>query len=72
MTSGKRVKGAPKHVSPRRIWAFIYEQLELLAEEQRHLNMCIECAEIFKLCVTCENWEQVLAEISSGDYGAVA
>jgi|SoiMethySBSTD1v2_1073268.scaffolds.fasta_scaffold1939891_1 hypothetical protein len=72
MTSDAPYNRAQKHVTPRRIWQFIYEQVELRIEEQRHLNSCMRCAEVFRLCVICETWEQVLKELQESDIGMVA
>jgi hypothetical protein len=59
-----RMKLKPsKHVNPTRIWSFIYHQFELKIEEQRHLNVCVYCADVFKLCVTADTVEQVLNEL---------
>ena len=66
-----RVKD-PKHVHPTRIWSFIYHQLELKIEEQRHLNLCVYCADVFKLCVTADSIEHVLNELRMDDRGSVA
>ena len=52
-----------RHVGARRIWSFIYEEIELSLDEQRHLNLCIDCATVFRLCVTCDNFESVLKEL---------
>ena len=52
------------HVPPKRIWSFIYESLELPVFEQRHLNACMYCANVFRFCVTCESFEQMMREIS--------
>jgi len=66
-----RVKD-PKHVHPTRIWSFIYHQLELKIEEQRHLNLCVYCADVFKLCVTADSIEHVLNELRMDERGSVA
>jgi len=66
-----RVKD-PKHVHPTRIWSFIYHQLELKIEEQRHLNVCVYCADVFKLCVTTDSIEHVLNELRMDERGSVA
>jgi len=66
-----RVKD-PKHVHPTRIWSFIYHQLELKIEEQRHLNVCVYCADVFKLCVTTDSIEHVLDELRMDERGSVA
>ena len=66
-----RVKD-PKHVQPTRIWSFIYHQLELKIEEQRHLNVCVYCADVFKLCVTTDSIEHVLNELRMDERGSVA
>lgn len=63
---------ASKHVHPTRIWAFIYQQLELKIEEQRHLNLCVYCADVFKLCVTADSIEQVLNELRMDEQGSIA
>jgi hypothetical protein len=56
------------HVLPKRIWSFIYDHFELTVAEQRHLNVCLYCADIFKLCVTSENFDQMVREIrTDGD-----
>ena len=58
-----RVPKRSEHVAPERIWSFIYDHLELAIAEQRHLNVCVNCAEVFRLCVTCENFDRVIQEI---------
>jgi hypothetical protein len=58
-----KVYQQPKHVLPKRIWSFIYDQLELDVAEQRHLNVCMDCAEVFKLCVICENFDRLMREL---------
>jgi len=55
------------HVHPTRIWSFIYKSLELRVPEQRHLNICMYCADIFKLCVTSETYERVIEQMPSED-----
>jgi hypothetical protein len=62
-----KVHQQPKHVPPERIWSFIYDHLELTIAEQRHLNVCLRCADTFKLCVTCENFDRMIREIGVGD-----
>ena len=53
-----------QHVTPGRVWGFIYDQLELGSEEQRHLNLCVECADVFRMCVTRDSLECVLQELA--------
>jgi len=61
-----------KHVHPNRIWSFIYHQLELKIEEQRHLNVCVYCADVFKLCVTTDSIEDALNELRMDERSSVA
>jgi hypothetical protein len=56
----------PKHVPPERVWSFIYDQIELSETEQRHLNVCVHCAEIFKLCVISDSFDRMMREIAVG------
>jgi hypothetical protein len=60
---GSKLCQPPRHVHPKRIWSFIYDQLELEPVEQRHLNVCLDCAEVFKLCVVCENFDLLMREL---------
>jgi hypothetical protein len=62
----------PKHVHAERIWSFIYHELELRHEEQRHLNVCVHCAEVFKLCVTCDNFDRVINELRMDPFDSIA
>jgi hypothetical protein len=55
------------HVPPRRIWSFIYDNMELDVPEQRHLNICLYCADVFKLCVTTESYDRMMREIPAED-----
>ncbi len=69
--AGMKLKES-KHVHPTRIWSFIYQELELSIEEQRHLNVCVYCADVFKLCVTADSVESVLNELRLDERGSIA
>jgi len=51
------------HPRVERIWSFIYDEADLSLDEQRHLNVCLECATVFRLCVTCDTLDCVLKEL---------
>lgn len=59
------------HLPIERIWAFIYQQLELGLEEQRHLNLCLKCANSFRLCVTSDTLDHAVRELD-GDAAEAA
>ena len=61
--TGMKTVERPNHVPLERIWSFIYDNLELAAAEQRHLNLCLYCADVFRLCVTSENFDRMMQEI---------
>jgi hypothetical protein len=60
------------HVPPRRIWSFIYESFELDVAEQRHLNVCMHCADVFKLCVTSESFDRMIRQLPAEDEDILA
>lgn len=58
-----KTRAQQSHVTPKRIWSFIYESFELGVPEQRHLNICLHCAEVFRLCVTSDTFERVVRQL---------
>ena len=58
-----------EHVPPPLVWSFLYREGELSAHDRKHILECVECMEMFVICMKSKNFPEAMLSLRYSPQG---